>query len=100
MFPDRVKYTESESDIQNNDLLYKIDQQCQNAFDILEKFGKTRENQKSIFFKKIDFKLISVLWRFLWPAFGGLKILLYIYIHISTNNRKYTQITIPQTSVA
>ena len=38
MFLYRVKYTESESDIQNNDLLYKIDQQCQNTFECLEKF--------------------------------------------------------------
>ena len=35
MFPYRVKYTESESDIQNNDWLYKIDQQCQTTFDFL-----------------------------------------------------------------
>ena len=34
------------------------------------------------FFKKIDFKMISVLWRFPWPAFGGPKILAYIYTHI------------------
>ena len=40
MFPYRVKYNESESDIQNNDLLYKIDQQCQNTFD----FSKIFEN--------------------------------------------------------
>ena len=35
MFPYRVKYTESESesDIQNNDLLYKIDHTCQNTFE-------------------------------------------------------------------
>ena len=38
MFPYRVKYTESEYDIQNNDLLYKIDQTCQDTFDILENF--------------------------------------------------------------
>ena len=36
-----VKYTESESDIQNNSLLYKIDKQCQNTFDFLEQFEKT-----------------------------------------------------------
>ena len=35
MFPYRVKYTESEYDIQNNDSLYKIDPTCQNAFDFL-----------------------------------------------------------------
>ena len=38
MFPYRFKYTESEYDIQNNDLLHKIDQQCQNTFKILEHF--------------------------------------------------------------
>ena len=36
MFPYRVKYTESEYDIQNNNLLYKINQKCQNAFGMLE----------------------------------------------------------------
>ena len=39
MFPYTVKYTESEYDIQNNDLLYKIDQQCQNTFESLENLG-------------------------------------------------------------
>ena len=34
MFPHRVEYTESESDIQNNNLLYKIHQECQNTSDI------------------------------------------------------------------
>ena len=33
MFPYTVKYTESGYDIQNNDLLYKIDQECQNTFE-------------------------------------------------------------------
>ena len=36
MFPYRVKFTESEFDIQNNDLLYKIDQKCQNTFNVLD----------------------------------------------------------------
>ena len=35
MFPYRDKYTESESDTQNNDLFYKIDQKCQTTFEIL-----------------------------------------------------------------
>ena len=35
MFRYTVKHTESEYDIQNNDLLYKIDQQYQNTFDFL-----------------------------------------------------------------
>ena len=38
MFPYWVKYTESEYDIQNNELLYKIDHTCQNTFELLEMF--------------------------------------------------------------
>ena len=34
MFPYTEKYTESESDIKNNDLLYKTHQQHQNTFEI------------------------------------------------------------------
>ena len=30
------KYTESESDIQNNNLFYKTDQTCQNTFEVWE----------------------------------------------------------------
>ena len=78
MFPYTVKYTESESDIKNNGSLYKIHQKCQNTFDI----GKFWENQESILFKIFDFKMISVLWRFLLLAFGGPKILVYIYIYL------------------
>ena len=48
MFPYRVKYTESESDIQNNDLLYIIDQKCQNTFEVLETFGKFITMSKTI----------------------------------------------------
>ena len=40
MFPYRVKYNESESDIQKkNDLLYKVDPKCQNTFDELRTFS-------------------------------------------------------------
>ena len=39
MFPYTEKYTESEYDIQNNDLLYKINHKCQNTFEFLESFG-------------------------------------------------------------
>ena len=46
MFPYRVKYTESEYDIQNNNLLYKLDPKCQNAFDCLEMFGQFRKQIK------------------------------------------------------
>ena len=49
MFPYRVKYTESESDIQNNDLLYKIDQQCQNTFEKLEKWNVSKKLKNQIF---------------------------------------------------
>ena len=91
MFPYRVKYTESESDIQNNDLLYNIDQQYQNTFQKIQNF---RENHESIFFKSFDFKMISVLWRFVWPAFGGPKILVNIYIYIyKYKNPKITKFT-------
>ena len=38
MFPYTVKYTEFESDIQNNNLLYKIHKKYQNAFELLEHF--------------------------------------------------------------
>ena len=48
MFPYTKKYTESESDIQNNDLLCKIDQQYQNTFAILDFW----ENSKM--FRKIQ----------------------------------------------
>ena len=78
MFPYRVKYADSESDIQNNNLLYKINQKHQNTF----KKKRSFRYKKSIFFKKFDFKEISVLWRFVWPAFGGPKTLIYIYIYI------------------
>ena len=40
MFPSRVKYNEFESDIQYNNLLHKIDQKCQNTFEMLENVGK------------------------------------------------------------
>ena len=40
MFPYTKKYAESESDIQNNSLLYKIHPKCQNTFDLCDLFGK------------------------------------------------------------
>ena len=36
MFPYKVEYTESEYDIQNNDLLYKIPPKYQNTFEMLD----------------------------------------------------------------
>ena len=49
MFPYRVKYTEFESDIQNNDLLYKISQQCQNTFEHLEHIKKNKKLEFSFY---------------------------------------------------
>ena len=46
MVPYRVKYNESEYDIQNNDLWYKIDQQCQNTFEMLKSFEIIQKNPK------------------------------------------------------
>ena len=45
MFPYTVKYTESKYDIQNSNLLYKIDQQCRTNFDFFEK-RKTTNKRK------------------------------------------------------
>ena len=49
---------------------------------------KCSRKSKSIFFKNFDFKMISVLWRCLWPASGGPKILVYIYIYINKPRNK------------
>ena len=73
----------SESDIQNIILLYKTHPKCQNTF---SENTTNRENEKHCFSKqKNAFKFISVLWRFVWPAFGVTKILVYIYIYIYTH---------------
>ena len=48
MFPYSVKYNESEYDIWNNDLLYKIIPQCQNTFDFLD-VGGNSENENQVF---------------------------------------------------
>ena len=55
MFPYTVKYTESEYDFQNNNLLYKIHQQYQNTFEkpICSKCSKNRKQSK-----KTNFDLI------------------------------------------
>ena len=46
MFLYTEKYTGSDKDIQNNNLLYKIHQQRQNTFQFLDGFGKNRKKQK------------------------------------------------------
>ena len=55
MFPYTVKYTESESDIQNNDLLHKIEQNAK----MFSNFWKTK-NGKFEMLKKQDFILLHV----------------------------------------
>ena len=45
MFPYRVKCTESEYDIQNINLLYKIEQPCQHIFDLLENVHNLKKNK-------------------------------------------------------
>ena len=52
MFPYRVKYNESEYDIQDINLLYKIHPKHQNALEDLEKFGT---------FRKTNFKFLFCL---------------------------------------
>ena len=53
MFPYRAKYTESEYDIQNIILLYKIDQECQNTVERLEHFENSKT--KTIFYYLYNF---------------------------------------------
>ena len=50
MFPYTKKYTKFESDIQNNDTLYKLTRQYQKAFELFEKFRKHEETQKTLFY--------------------------------------------------
>ena len=44
MFPYTVKYTDSESEIQNNNLLYTNTPKLQNTFEMLESFVKYSKN--------------------------------------------------------
>ena len=50
MFPYTVKYNESESDIQNNNLLYKMHQQHQNTFEQPDFFENFEIIQTESFF--------------------------------------------------
>ena len=45
MFPYTENYTESEYDIQNNHVLYKLHQQCQTTFEMLENWGENETNE-------------------------------------------------------
>ena len=51
MFPYTVKYDEFESDIQSNNLLYKIRHQHQNTFDKKENVGEFQKRKNETFQK-------------------------------------------------
>ena len=73
MFPYTEKYTESESDIQNNDLLYKIDQKLQNAFETLEKMENVDKIKNTYFSKNSISKWSAFYGEFYGPPLAGLK---------------------------
>ena len=58
MFPYRGKYTESEYDIQNNDLSYKIPKTCQNIFEHFENVRKNQKTKLSKFYSIISINCI------------------------------------------
>ena len=80
MFPYRVKYNESEYDIQNNDILYKIDQQYQNTFELCFLLEKFREKLKRI---KLLFCYMYNLYNSIFVFFVNIVFcFLYYYIYI------------------
>ena len=90
MFPYTVKYNESESIIQNNNLLYKIDQKCQNIFDLGEKLEMFENNQKIRFwFCDLYNFHNSYFVFFVIFGFGGLGIL-YIILLLARLTRSNT----------
>ena len=58
MSPYRVKYNESEYQIQNNSLLYQIHQQCQNTFEKTPNISKGSKTNRTI--QKTFFILVYV----------------------------------------
>ena len=60
MFPYRVKYNESESDIQNNDLLYKVYHKFQNTFE----YWKTKFEKEKLFYFVICISYIIHIWNY------------------------------------
>ena len=62
------KYTESEYDIQNDNLKYKIHQKCRNIFEgiVFSKFSKNRKTKKkeqfTIFFITYISSIIHILY--------------------------------------
>ena len=70
MFLYRVKYNESESDIQNNDLVYKTHQKYQNTLD----FSKFFEKFKNPYSSEIPISKWSAFYGdFYGPPLAGLK---------------------------
>ena len=73
MFPYTIKYTDSESDIQNINLLYKIDQTCRNTFELLD-FLETSEKIKNPYFSKFSISKLSTFYGdFHGPPLAGIK---------------------------
>ena len=93
MFPYTEKCIESEYDIQNNDLSYKINPKCQNTFNCLKTVGKPRKietfkNDNFLFCILYKFHnsyfvvfVTSVIWGFL--DFGVFFLFIYIHIYIT-----------------
>ena len=110
MFPYTVEYNESEYDIQNISLLYKIHQMCQNTFEHFDLLGNVSNT------KTKNVKLYVVIWIksivhileivsfpfFIFVYFLFLHIL-YIhvpwYCHMCYQN-EFACFALPQTSVA
>ena len=85
----RVKYTGSESDIQNNDLFYKMTNKCQNTFDF--------QTFQEINFSKLLFYYMYKLYNsyfVLFVNFVNLVVLgsLYFYIVIYYTCRSLTRV--------
>ena len=85
MFPYTVRYTESEYDIQINDLLYKIHRKHQNTFVFLDyggKFRKVLKNQLFLFcyLYKLHSSYFVIFGMFVVLGFLYFFVFLYLYI--------------------
>ena len=88
MLPYRIEYTESEYDIHNTNLLYKIPPECQNTFEMLDLLGRTRKKQKkrSLFQYIYKFHRSSFVFFVKFCEFGDFCIYIYIYIYYGDAN--------------
>ena len=75
MIPYRVKYTESEYDIQNTNILYEIDQKHQNTFEFLE-----NQTISNFYFVLCINCIIHILYFWNFCKFGIFGIFIFIYI--------------------